>query len=108
MLYARVIGFRHVEWLTGFHQCRDTSVAGERDRGRGRKTWKAYLTDDIRKMNYADKPDRGLWRSGILGNRPSRANAEICGRQNDEDKATSISKINFFKLNLFITTIDIV
>ena len=62
------------DWVSA---CRDLSVAGAKGRGKGRKTWKECVVDDMRKMNLRieDAQDRGLWRSGILGNRPTRASA---------------------------------
>jgi hypothetical protein len=78
---GRLRWFGHVErkdecdWVSA---CRDLSVAGAKGRGRSRKTWKECVVDDMRKMNLKreDAQDRGLWRSGILGNRPTRASAE--------------------------------
>ena len=78
---GRLRWFGHVErkdegdWVSA---CRDLSVAGAKGKGRGRKTWKECVADDMRKMKLKreDAQDRGLWRSGILGNRPTRASAE--------------------------------
>ena len=80
---GRLRWFGHVErkdesdWVSA---CRDITVAGEKGRGRSRKTWKECIMDDMRRMGFRkeDAQDRvvGLWRSGILGNRPTRANAE--------------------------------
>ncbi len=78
---GRLRWFGHVErkdegdWVSA---CRDMSVAGERGRGRSRKTWKECIADDMRKMKLRreDAQDHVLWRSGILGNRPTRASAE--------------------------------
>ena len=78
---GRLRWFGHVErkdqrdWVSA---CRDMSVTGQRGRGRGRKTWKECIYDDMKKMKLRkeDAQDRGLWRSGILGNRPTRASAE--------------------------------
>lgn len=78
---GRLRWFGHVErrdeseWVSA---CRDLLVAGEKGRGRARKTWKECVADDMRKMKLRreDAQDRGLWRSGILGNRPTRASAE--------------------------------
>jgi hypothetical protein len=40
---------------------------------------KENIADDMRKLKLIreDAKDRGLWRSGILGNRPTLASAEI-------------------------------
>lgn len=78
---GRLKWFGHVErreeggWASA---CRDVIVAGERGRGRGRKTWKECVVDDMSKMKLRreDAQDRDVWRSGILGNRPTRASAE--------------------------------
>jgi ribosome biogenesis SPOUT family RNA methylase Rps3 len=53
-------------------------VAGEKGRGRGRKTCKECVADDMRKMEMRkeDAEDRVLWKNGILGNCPTRARAE--------------------------------
>ena len=77
----RLRWFGHVErkdeddWVSA---CRDLSVAGEKGRGRGRKTWKECVADDMRKMELRreDAQDRVLWKNSILGNRPTRASAE--------------------------------
>ena len=78
---GRLRWFGHVErrdegdWVSA---CRDMSVVGKRGRGRGRKTWNECIVDDMKKMELRreDAQDRGLWRSGILGRRPTRASAE--------------------------------
>ena len=78
---GRLRWFGHVErkvegdWVSA---CRNVTVAGERGRGRGRKTWKECVADDMRRMGLRreDAQDRDVWRSGILGNRPTRASAE--------------------------------
>ena len=52
-------------------------VVGER--GRGRETWKECdVWHDMRKMELRreDAQDRDVWRSGILGNHPTRASAK--------------------------------
>ena len=63
------------DWVS---TCRKMIVAGERGGGRGRKTWKECVVDDMRKLklNPEDAQDRTLWASGILGNRPTRASVE--------------------------------
>jgi hypothetical protein len=79
---GRLRWFGHVErkdegdWVSA---CRDVRVEGERGRGRGRKTWSECIMGDVRKMGLRreDAQDRGVWRSGILGNRPTCASAGI-------------------------------
>ena len=78
---GRLRWFGHVErkdegdWVSA---CRDMTVVGDRGKGRGRKTWKECVMDDLRKtkLRREDAQDRDVWRSGILGNRPTRASAE--------------------------------
>ena len=79
---GRLRWFGHVErkdadnWVSA---CRNMAVSGERGRGRGRKTWKECVADDMRqlRLRQEDAQDRAVWRNGILGNRPTRASAEI-------------------------------
>ena len=51
----------------------------KRARGRGRKTWKDCVTDDVRRLKprQEDAQDRAIWKSGISENRPTRASAEM-------------------------------
>jgi len=78
---GRLRWFGHVErkdaddWVSA---CRNMVVSGERGRGRGRKTWRECVADDMRRMHLKteDAQDRVIWRDGILGNRPTRASAE--------------------------------
>ena len=79
----RLRWFGHVErknaddWVS---TCRKLEVIGERGRrkGRGRKTWKECVADDMRKLKLRqeDAQDRAFWESGIFGNRPTCASAE--------------------------------
>jgi hypothetical protein len=79
---GRLKWFGHVErkdtddWVSS---CRNMTVSRERGRGRGRKTWKECMVDDMRQLRLReeDAPDRAVWGNGILGNRPTRASAEI-------------------------------
>jgi hypothetical protein len=83
MRQNRLRWFGHVErkdededdWVSA---CRDLSAAGVKGRGRGRKTWKECVADDMRKMELRkeDAQDEVLWKNGILGNPPNRASAE--------------------------------
>ena len=72
------------DWLSA---CRKLEVTGERGRGRGRKTWKECVADDMRKLKLKqeDAQDRAFWESGILGNRPTRASAEKRTFNGDDD-----------------------
>ena len=79
---GRLRWFGHVErkgaedWVSA---CRSLVVEGDRGWGRGRKTWKECVRDDMKRMNLtvADAQNRAVWRSGILGNRPTRVSMEI-------------------------------
>jgi len=78
---GRLRWFGHVERKTAedwVSACRSMTVTGERGRGRGRKTWKECVADDMKKLNLRqeDTQDRTMWRGGILGNRPTRASAD--------------------------------
>jgi hypothetical protein len=57
--------------------CRNMAVSGES--GRGRKTWKECVADDMRqlRLRQEDAQDRAVWRNSILGNRPTRTRTEI-------------------------------
>ena len=78
---GRLRWFWHVErksdddWVS---KCREMSVVGARRRGRGRKTWMECVEEDMHMLHLRREValDRGVWRNGILGNRPTRASAE--------------------------------
>jgi Reverse transcriptase (RNA-dependent DNA polymerase) len=78
---CRLRWFGHVErksvddWVS---KCRKLVVEGPRSRGRGRKTWRECIDDDMVRLNLQkeDAQDRVVWRNGILGFRPTRASAE--------------------------------
>jgi hypothetical protein len=75
---GRLRWFGHVErkskedWVS---KCRHLIVEGPRGKGRGRKTWSECVNDDMKRLELRseDAQDRGVWRSGILGTRLSRA-----------------------------------
>ena len=78
---GRLRWFGHVErksaddWVA---KCRELVVEGGRSRGRSRKTWMECVDGDMLRLGLRreDAQDRVVWRSGILGNRPTRASAE--------------------------------
>ena len=69
---TQLIWFGHVErndddeWVKA---CQRFEVAGERGRGRSRKTWKECVEEDMRMLGLEvrDTKDRPRWRKGILG-----------------------------------------
>jgi len=87
---GRLRWFGHVErkdagdWVSA---CRDMVVTGKRARGRGRRTWKECVADDMKKLRLKreDAHDRAAWRGSILENRPTRASAKK-GRKSDDDE----------------------
>src|SRR5664279_5327295 len=78
---GRLRWFGHVErkdtydWVSA---CRNIDVTGKRGPGRGRKTWKVCVSNNMKKLmlKQEDAQDSAVWRSGILGNRPTRASAD--------------------------------
>jgi len=86
---GRLRWFGHVErkdageWVSA---CRDMVVAGQRGRGRGRKTWKECVADEMKKLRLKmkDAQDRAVWRVASWRNvQPVRARKE--GRKSDDD-----------------------
>ena len=83
---GRLRWFGHVErkqpddWVSACRHIVVESVNG-RGRGRPRKTWRECVEEDMSKLKLCvkDTQDRAVWRSGILGNRLTRAVA----RKND-------------------------
>ena len=83
MITVHVIQYVAVCWCVVATQvtqdkCREMSVVGVRRRGRGRKTWMECVEEDMHRLQLRseDALDRGVWRNGILGKRPTRASAE--------------------------------
>jgi len=77
---GRLRCFGHVECKDAddlVSACRDMVVAGKRGsgRGRGKKTWKKCVADDMKKLKLErnDAQNRAVWRSSILENRPTHA-----------------------------------
>ena len=63
------------DWVSA---CRNLVVEGNRGRGRGKKTWMECVNDDMKRFNLPKEKaqDRASWRSGIGGNRLTRACTE--------------------------------
>jgi len=59
-------------------KCRDIAVAGQRCRGRSRKTWMQSVEEDMKlvKLCGDDAQDCVNWRIGISGNRLTLAKTE--------------------------------
>ena len=78
---GRLRWFGHVErkkaddWVS---KCRELDVEGQRGRGRGKKTWRESVDEDMARLNLKRElaQDRAVWKSGILGNRPKCAGTE--------------------------------
>ena len=78
---GRLRWFGHLErkedgdWVSS---CRKYEVEGARGKGRGKKTWGECVKGDMKLLGV--KPewalDRDMWRSSLLGNRPTRASME--------------------------------
>ena len=60
------------DWVSA---CRSFPVEGCKGRGRGRKTWRECVDEDMRKLNLHkdDAKDRETWIIGIRGYRLTRA-----------------------------------
>jgi hypothetical protein len=58
--------------------CTYMEVVGDRKRGRGRKTWRECVNDDMKKLGLKkeEAQDRLAWRKGILGKHLTLANME--------------------------------
>ena len=75
---GRLRWFGHVErrdagdWVSS---CRNFVVVGQRESGRGRKTWDECVRDDLKKLKLRREEalDRDVWRGDILGERLTRA-----------------------------------
>ena len=73
---GRLRWFGHVErketddWVTA---CRNLEVEGKRGRGRGKKTWKECVANDMKKLmlKQEDAQDRAVWHFGEPSN-PSK------------------------------------
>ena len=63
------------EWVSA---CRNFEVAGEKIKGRGRKTWGECVRHDLRSggLKEAWAQDKIKWKSDWGGNRPTRASME--------------------------------
>jgi len=63
------------EWVTS---CRKIEVEGKVGRGRGRKTWRECVNEDMRKRSMKPEmaQDRAQWRECIHGSRPTPASRE--------------------------------
>lgn len=66
---------RKRDWVSA---CREITVEGSRGRGRGRKTWKECVEEDMKRLRLKKEEvhDRALWRRAIMGHRLTRASAE--------------------------------
>jgi hypothetical protein len=78
---ARLRWFGHIErkdvnnWLSA---CRNITVGGRVGRGRGRKTWRQCVNEDmiLCGLNEEMAKDRVAWKNGIRGKRRTRASTE--------------------------------
>jgi len=69
---GRLGWFGHVErkanddWVKA---CQTVNVTGNRGRGRGKKTWKQCVDEDLKefKLNREDALNRDLWRTKVFG-----------------------------------------
>ena len=73
--YGHVERKRSDDWVSA---CRDIVIEGRKCSGRGRKTWQECVQDDMKRMKLRreEAQDRAAWKSGILGNRLTRASTE--------------------------------
>ena len=78
---GRLRWFGHVErkraedWVS---KCRNLEVESARGKGRGRKTWKDCVEEDLNKLKLKreDAQDREGWKRYIMGNRLTRASTD--------------------------------
>jgi hypothetical protein len=58
--------------------CQNSEINGDRGRGRGRKTWRECVWNDMKvmKLKVEDAQDREVWRRAIWGNRLTHASVE--------------------------------
>ena len=67
----RLRWFGHLErksgddWVLG---CRNVEVVGEMSKGRGRKTWREYVNDDMEVLGF-QRVFKDMWRGFISGQR---------------------------------------
>jgi hypothetical protein len=68
---SRLRRFDHVErkdsdWVKA---CQRLEVAGRRSRGRGKKTWRECVAEDMRALGLEERDvqDRLKWRKGVMG-----------------------------------------
>ena len=78
---GRLRWFGHVERMSAdswVSACREITIEGSRGRGRGRKTWRECVVDDMKRLRLRkeDAQDRALWRRAILGDRLTRASMD--------------------------------
>ena len=78
---GRLRWFGHVErkedndWVKA---CQTLEIDGNRGKGRGKKTWRQCVDEDMKilKLNKKDTDNRMEWRSGLWGDRLTRASAD--------------------------------
>src|SRR5271155_2217 len=78
---ARLRWFGHVERKDVNNlvsACRNIKVLGKVGRGRGRKTWRQCVNEDMTACRLSEEmaKDRIVWRNGIHGKRRTRASTE--------------------------------
>lgn len=83
---SRLRWFGHVErmctdnWVSA---CREIKVVGSNGPGRGRKTWRECVVDDMRRLGLSRElaQDRIMWRGAISGKRLTCVQARTHGRK---------------------------
>src|ERR1043165_128508 len=81
MRRGRLRWFEHIErkskddWVLA---CTYIEFVGDRNRSRGKKTWRECVNDDMKKLGLKkeEEQDRLAWRRGILGKRLTLASTE--------------------------------